>query len=60
MRVDDALASVWVPYTFYVDGRISHCGANSIELLRRAEGWKIKQISDTRRTDGCPDPMGGP
>jgi hypothetical protein len=58
VRVDDTVASVWAPYTFYVNGRISHCGVNSIELLRDALGWKITQISDTRRTDGCPDPLG--
>jgi hypothetical protein len=59
VRVDDTVASVWAPYTFYVDGRISHCGVNSIELLKDADGWKITQISDTRRTAGCPDPLGG-
>jgi hypothetical protein len=42
------------------DGVISHCGVNSIELLRDAEGWKVTQLSDTRRRDGCPDPLGGP
>ena len=59
VRVDGPMASVWAPYTFYIDGEISHCGINSIELLRDAEGWKITQISDTRRRDGCPDPLGG-
>ena len=56
--VDGALASVWAPYTFYLNGEISHCGVNSIELLHTADGWKITQISDTRRGDGCPDPLG--
>jgi hypothetical protein len=59
VRVDDAMASVWAPYTFYLSGTISHCGINSIELLRDAAGWKITQVSDTRRTEGCPDPMAG-
>lgn len=59
VREDDAMASVWAPFTFYLDGEVSHCGVNSIELLRDAEGWKITQISDTRRTEGCPDPLGG-
>lgn len=59
VRTDDAMASVWAPYTFYLSGRISHCGVNSLELLRDAEGWKITQISDTRRMEGCPDPLGG-
>ncbi|HET9948178.1 MAG TPA: hypothetical protein VFQ22_04615 [Longimicrobiales bacterium] len=56
VRVDGAMASVWAPYTFYLDGEPSHCGVDSIELLRDAEGWKITQISDTRRTEGCGDP----
>jgi hypothetical protein len=57
-RVDGPMASVWAPYTFYLDGEISHCGINSIELLYDAEGWKVTQISDTRRQEGCPDPLG--
>lgn len=59
VRVEEAMASVWAPYTFYLDGAVRHCGTNSIELLRDAEGWKITQVSDTRRTEGCPDPLGG-
>ena len=59
VRVDDDMASAWAPYTFYLDGEISHCGINSIELLRDAEGWKITQISDTRRNEDCPDPLAG-
>ncbi len=56
--VDGPMASVWAPYTFYLDGAISHCGINSIELLYDADGWKVTQISDTRRGEGCPDPLG--
>jgi arginase len=56
--VDGEMASVWAPYTFYLDGAISHCGINSIELLRDADGWKVTQLSDTRSEDGCPDPLG--
>ncbi len=59
VRVDGGMASIWAPYTFYLSGRVSHCGVNSIELLRGADGWKITQISDTRRTEECPDPLGG-
>lgn len=59
VRVDDTLASVWAPYTFYLNGQISHCGTNSIELLRDVGGWKITQVSDTRRTEACPDPLAG-
>ncbi len=57
-RVDGSMASAWVPYTFYLDGEISHCGINSIEMLHDGTGWKVTQISDTRRREGCPDPLG--
>ena len=57
-RVDGDMASVWAPYTFYLDGAISHCGINSIELLHDGRGWRVTQISDTRKRDGCPDPLG--
>lgn len=56
--VDGDMASVWAPYTFYLNGAISHCGINSIELLHDGRGWKITQISDTRRSEDCPDPLG--
>ncbi|MBT8487356.1 MAG: nuclear transport factor 2 family protein [Gemmatimonadetes bacterium] len=56
--VDGAMASVWAPYTFYRDGAISHCGINSIEMLHDGDGWKVTQISDTRRQSDCPNPLG--
>jgi hypothetical protein len=59
VQIDGNMASVWAPFTFYFDGDISHCGINSIELMRDAESWKITQIADTRRTEGCPDPLSG-
>ena len=59
ISVDGDMASAWVPYTFYLDGAVRHCGINSIELLRDADGWKVTQLSDTRRTENCPDPHGG-
>jgi len=58
VQADGHMASAWAPYTFYLDGAVRHCGINSIEFLRDADGWKVTQISDTRRTDACPDPLG--
>ena len=58
VTTDGNMASVWAPYTFYLDGRISHCGINSIELLHDGQSWKVTQISDTRRQQECPDPHG--
>lgn len=58
VQVDGFMASVWAPYTFYLDGAVRHCGINSMEFLRDATGWKVTQIADTRRTEGCPNPLG--
>ena len=51
--IDANLASVWTPYRFYVGSKFSHCGYNSFQLIKLAEGWKIAHIIDTRRKDGC-------
>jgi uncharacterized protein DUF4440 len=55
VRVDGDMAQVWAPYTFYLDKAVRHCGIDSMELLRDGAGWKITQLSDTRRREGCRD-----
>ena len=49
------IASVVTDYTFFLDGKQSHCGINAFQLARVNEGWKIIQIIDTRRKEGCRD-----
>jgi hypothetical protein len=49
IQTEAALASVWTPYTFYLNGKVSHCGTNSFQLVKTADGWKIQYIIDTRR-----------
>lgn len=56
VRIDGPLASVWVDYSFYVGDRFSHCGVDTFHLVRIAAGWRIIDIADTRRREGCPDP----
>jgi hypothetical protein len=54
VHVDGGLASVWTEYSFYIDGRMSHCGVDLFHLVRTPEGWRIIDLADTRRRDGCP------
>jgi ketosteroid isomerase-like protein len=54
VRVDGPLAVATTDYSFYVDDTFSHCGINAIQLLKTADGWKIFQLTDTRRRTGCP------
>lgn len=55
VRVDGNLATVWVEYDFYRGEDFSHCGYDAFQLAMTPEGWKIIQITDTRRREGCPD-----
>ena len=50
---DGNLASVWTPYEFYYQGKFSHCGVNSFQLVKTDNVWKIQYIIDTRRQDNC-------
>ena len=52
IQAEASLASVWAPYKFYLNGKVSHCGTDSFQLVKTAEGWKIQYIIDTRRK-GC-------
>lgn len=52
-RIDGNMASVWTEYTFVLAGKLSHCGSNAFHLFKDAGGWKITQITDTRRKSGC-------
>jgi hypothetical protein len=58
VRVDGRLATAWMDYVFYLGDELSHCGVNAVQLYRSDDGWKIFQIADTRRREGCPDPRG--
>jgi Putative lumazine-binding len=53
VRIDGPLATVWVPYEFYLAGKFSHCGIDAFQLLRLKEGWKIVSLADTYRTENC-------
>ena len=51
-----AIAIVWAPFEFRLNGRFSHCGIDSFSLLKVKGEWKIASVSDTRQTENCPSP----
>lgn len=51
IHTDGNLASVFTPYEFYYKGKFSHCGANSFQLVKQNNVWKIQYLIDTRRTN---------
>ena len=44
------LATVWVPFRFYLDGKFSHCGVNQFTLFWNGSQWKIIHLIDTSET----------
>lgn len=55
IRIHGDLANVITPYSFYVNGNLSHCGVNSFQLFKEKGTWKIIYIVDTRIKEGCHD-----
>ena len=45
------LATVWVPFKFYLGGNLSHCGYNAFNLIWTGEVWKILSLIDTGTKD---------
>jgi hypothetical protein len=59
VRVHGAMASVWTPYDFWVDGKFSHCGVDAFTLIKTADGWRISSGTWTIQREGCaPSPLG--
>lgn len=53
VMIDGDMAIAWTPYTLSVDGSFHHCGVDAFILRRVERAWRILQIDDTRRTEGC-------
>ena len=47
------IAVVWGEYEFLVDGDFSHCGVDSIDLVKVDGDWKIANWMWTVEEDGC-------
>ncbi len=49
IHIDGDLASVWTPYKFMYQQKLSHGGVNSFQLVKVNGEWKIQYIIDTRK-----------
>lgn len=49
LNTDGNLASVFTPYQLYYKEKLLHCGANSFQLVKQKNSWKIQYLIDTRR-----------
>ncbi len=53
IQVNGPMANVSTPYTFHVNGELSHCGVNMFQLFKEKGFWKIVYLIDTRTKKGC-------
>jgi len=53
VQVDGPLATAWAEYQVRVDGKVSHCGHDAFHLVKVESAWKILNLSDTFRQQGC-------
>ena len=53
VHIDGDLATVWAEYQVVLSGAVSHCGYDSFQLARLNGTWKIINVSDTFRREGC-------
>ena len=53
VEIDGDIAMVWASYEFRIDGKFSHCGTDHFDMVRDGGGWRILNITWTRRTTGC-------
>lgn len=52
------VATVWAPYDFWIDGRFSHCGVDTVTLLKFDGKWKITGGAYTVEKECEPSPLG--
>lgn len=48
------IAVVWGEYVFWIDGELSHCGVDAVDLVKIKEEWKIANFMWTVETEDCP------
>ena len=53
VRIDADLAMAWTPYNLFVGDDFIHCGVDVFVMARTDDGWKILELTDTRRREGC-------
>lgn len=53
VTIDADLATVWAEYQVRIEGAVSHCGYDAFHLVKVSGAWKILNVSDTFRRQGC-------
>jgi hypothetical protein len=49
VKIDDVLATVWVDYEFWYNGKKTHTGVDAFTMLLVNNKWQIASVVDTRK-----------
>jgi hypothetical protein len=49
IKIDDVLATVWVDYEFWYNGKKTHTGVDAFTMLLVNNKWQIAAVVDTRK-----------
>ena len=58
VRINGLIATVIAPYDFWIDGKLSHCGVDTFDLIKTEDGWKIAGGVYTVESKCAPSPLG--
>ena len=47
------IAVVWTPYEFWLDGKRSHCGIDTFDLVKMDGRWRVANAMWTVEPEGC-------
>lgn len=53
VTVDGPLATAWAEYQVRVNGAVSHCGYDAFHLIKQGGAWKVLNVADSFRQQGC-------
>jgi hypothetical protein len=45
VRIAGTMASVWLPYDLWIDGKWSHCGIDQFTLVQVGSAWRIANLT---------------
>ena len=45
VRIAGTMASVWLPYDLWIDGKWSHCGIDQFTLVQVGTAWRIANLT---------------
>lgn len=58
--VDGDMAQVWGQYSFFANSVLSHCGINSLSMVKTESGWKVANTSFTMEPASECERLGAP